>query len=130
MEYFLECANHASASSGPGFSADDLDTVCTYTQEVLAELTHTLLELLAKDQARIAIESTYLDDVMEKLRGLDDTIVGGYFPDALVPEILDLTEKLARTNAYADDVRVDSIQHSAHVLKAKIPSVKCMPGTT
>lgn len=128
MDYFLECANHAeSTSSG---SSTDLETVRENTQDVLTNVADALLELFAKDRTQTTMESTYLNDVMRKLGDLDDTRVGECITDDLVPKILNLAEKLATANAYANTILVEGIQESARALKANIARVKCMPGMT
>lgn len=128
VDYFLDCANDASKSSR--LSANDLETICTNTRGVLTELTRILLQLFATgDRVRTTIESTYLDDVMRTLRNLGETRVEEWIPDDLVPEILDLAEKLATAKDYDEDLWVDDIQNSACVLTANIARVKCTPGT-
>ncbi|KAL1946056.1 hypothetical protein VTO73DRAFT_15183 [Trametes versicolor] len=122
VDYFLACVNRAPISSLP---ANDQEMVPAYTQEVLTQLTRTLLELFAKDQTQTAIESTYLDDILRRLRGLDDARVGEFIPDELVPDILDLAEKLATANHYADDHWVESIQSCARRLQGNVGRVKC-----
>lgn len=130
MDYFLECVTDAAAISS--LSAKDLDTARVHTRDVLTQLTRALLELFSTGQVRTTIESTYLDDVMRKLRDFDDARVGECINDELVPDILNLTEWLATTDGYADDDWrwVKYIQGSARTLKVNIIRVKCRPGTT
>lgn len=89
-----------------------------------------MLELFAKDQVRTTVESTYLDDVLRKLRYLDDARVEVIIPDELVPEISHLAEKLTTTFDYDEVHWVGAIQLSARRLKASIARVKFKPGTT
>lgn len=128
VHQFLECANTALSSSR--LPANDLETVRAYTREVLTKLTHTLLELFAKDRVWTTIESTCLRDVMRKLSSDSDTRVGECIPDELVPGISDLAEKLATDKDYDEDYLVAYIQSCAHGLKANIARVKCKPGMT
>lgn len=94
-------------------------------RDVLTRLTGTLLELFEKDQVRATIESTYLDDIMQKLRNLDDACLEDCIPDELIPDILDLAEMLATAADYYDDNWVDSIQSSACRFHENIDRVKC-----
>ncbi len=125
VHYFLECTNHALTSPLP---ANDLETVRAYTRDVLTELTHILLKLFAKDRVRtqMTIEPKHLMDVMGKLRCLDDTRVGEYIPDELVPEISDLAEKLTANCNHVESCWVSRFtQRSAHRLKVNIARFKC-----
>lgn len=126
VRYFLECAHAALALALP---ANDLETIRACMRNVLTELTHTLLELLAKDQVRTTIKSTDLEDVMQKLCDLNNTRVDECIPDELVPEILHLTEKLT-TAKYDEDFWVTYIRSSARRLKTNIARVKCKPPST
>lgn len=114
--------------------ASDLETVRAYTRDVLTKLTHTLLELFAKDRVWRTIESTYLRDVMRKLSSDhddSDTRIRQCIPDELVPEILNLMEKLTMAKDYDEDYLVEYIQSCAQGLKANIARVKCgKPGMT
>ncbi len=128
VHHFLEYVSCASTLSLP---ADDLETVRAYTRNVLTKLTHTLLELFAKDRVEITIEPEYLWDVMQRLRGLDDTYVGECITDNLVPEILHLTEQLTMALHYSDCGRfVTEIRNSARIFKTIVVRVKSKPGTT
>lgn len=130
---FLEYASRALTLYIP---ANDLETARAYigTPDVLAKLTHALLELFTQGPVRSPIELTHLDDVMHKLRDLDDTRVEECIPDELVPKLLDLAEKLA-TSEDSDDSDEDrwaslDIQLCARSLHENINRVKCKPGTT
>lgn len=128
VDYFLGCVDRVSQTSS-GSLDTGLESLRDHTRDVLTKLTHALLELFAKDRVRTTIESTYLDDVMRKLRDLDDARVGECIPDELVPEILDLAQKLVATREYDEDRWVNGIQDSARALKANIARVKCNFGT-
>lgn len=125
---FLEYASRALTLY---IDADDWKTVRAYTRDVLTKLTRAVPEMFAKDGVPTTEESTYLNDVMRTLGDLDDTRVGEFISDALVPKILDLAEMLKTANRYYSDRRVGrSIQSSARALKANIARVKCYLGTT
>lgn len=128
VDYFLDCANRDSTKSDP--PDNYLETARAYMQDFFRQLTFTLLQLFAEDQVRTNIESTYLDDVMRKLRDIDDPHMKEWIPDDLVPQILDLAEKLATANHYADDEWVDNIKGCARAFKANITRVKCKPDST
>lgn len=127
VRYFLECANAALTLALP---ANDLETIRVCMRNVLTELTHTLLELFAKDQVRTTIKSTDLEDVMRELCDLNNTRVDECIPDELVPEILHLTEKLTTAKDYDEDFRVTHIRSFARRLKTNIARVKCKPPST
>lgn len=102
-----------------------------YTRDVLTKLTHALLELFTQGhRARTTIKSAYLHKVMLMLCDLDDTRVGEYVTDELVPDILDLAGKLATAKDYDEDLWVNDIQSLACALKAQVTRVQCKPGTT
>lgn len=104
--------------------ANGLEPVYVCMREGLAKLTHTLLELFTKDKMRTTIESTYLVCVMLKLRAIDDTRIGECIADELVPEILDLAEKLATGPGYYENRWADQIQRTARSLHENIDRVK------
>lgn len=130
VDYFLECANHASTLSA--FPADDLETIRANMQDVLTDLTRILLEMFEKGQARTTIEWTYLDDVMRKLGDLDDASVKRCIPNELVLKFSDLVEKLAwGVDNDDNEWGGGQIQRSAFKVKANIDRVKHgKPGTT
>lgn len=121
-DYFLECVSCVTTSLDP--PANDLETVRANTQEVLTELTRTLLELFAEDRMQTTIASMYLVHVMQKLCDVDDIRVGEWVPDELVPEILDLVEKFATTDHYADNEWVNVLQRCARSLHENVDRVK------
>lgn len=112
--------------------ADDLETVYEYMREVLSQLTDALLELFTPSRVQITIESTYLNDVMQELRDLDDASVEECIPDGWVPKTLKLVETLATAGAdyYVNNQAVDDIKHSARALKTSISRVKGKLGAT
>lgn len=121
VDYFLNCINRDLGSSLP---TNDRDVVRNHAQDVIAQLTHRLLELFKQNQVRTNIEPTYLDDVMRTLRDLDDTRLEECIPDGLVPEILVLMETLTTAEDYYNDSWVGSIQRCARALKDNIDRVK------
>lgn len=98
--------------------------------DILAELTRILLGLFAEYKVRATIESTHLDDLMWKLRSLDDARVKECIADDLVPHILRLAEKLETASDYDDERWTGSIQKCAGELKERIFRVKHKPETT
>ncbi|KAL1937850.1 hypothetical protein VTO73DRAFT_12743 [Trametes versicolor] len=125
VDHFLECANRAFKSVLP---AKDLEAVRSYTQHVLMELTHTLLELLSRDKMRITVESRYLDDVMCQLRSFDDACLEDFIHDDVVPDIVYLANRLSTTSEYSTSAWAKEIQESARVFMENITRIKCNPG--
>ncbi|OJT11010.1 hypothetical protein TRAPUB_12464 [Trametes pubescens] len=125
--YSLWCAHRALTSSLP---ANDRETVRAYTQDVLAELTSTLLGLFAEDNVRKTIDSLDIYLVMSTLSHLDDARVEECVPDDLVPDILNLVEKLETASDYVDNYWVPRIEEHARTFKAKLVRVKNTQSTT
>lgn len=99
-------------------------------RDVLAELTRIVLGLFAEEKVHTTIEATYLDNVMGRLRDLDDARIEEYIPDDLVPEILRLASILETASNYADHYWVQSLQSHAKRFKLNITRVKRRPDTT
>lgn len=127
VNHFLECANPALKQR---FPSDDLETIHTYIWDVLAELTHTLLDLFAEDKVRRTIESKYLFHVMWELQSFDDARVEECIPDYLLPDILHLVDILATASDYNEWRWAERIQEHARAFKESIIRVKCKPDTT
>lgn len=127
VNHFLECANPALKQP---FPSDDLETIHTYIWDVLAELTHTLLDLFAEDKVRRTIESKYLFHVMWELQSFDDARVEECVPDYLLPDILRLVDILATASDYNEWRWAERIQEHARAFKESIIRVKCKPDTT
>lgn len=131
MHYFLECAKRAWASTTPAHPPNDLVTdINTNMRDVLRQLTDALSKLFTPGRVQTIIESTYLNDVMQELRGLDDTSVEECITDELVSKTLNLAETLTTATGYYDNCRMEEVQWSARVLKANIARVKAGLGAT
>ncbi|KAL1945534.1 hypothetical protein VTO73DRAFT_2385 [Trametes versicolor] len=125
--HFLECANRALTSSLPD---NVLETVRAYTGDVLAELTHVLLQIFAADRAqfvRTTVNARALWDVMCRLAWDVSDSVLQCISDDLRTDILLMTDALAKTHEYDDDDWGRDIPGFSHVLKAKIIRVKGEP---
>ncbi|KAL1945577.1 hypothetical protein VTO73DRAFT_2428 [Trametes versicolor] len=127
VDHFLDCAHHVFASALP---AERLETVRAYTRDVLAALTRTMLKLFAEDSVKTIIESTHLDDIMRKLRRLDDSRLEEDIADDLVPDMLHLAGILQTASGYTSNDWVNQIQASARAFGGNIIRVKNRPGTT
>ncbi|KAL1937849.1 hypothetical protein VTO73DRAFT_12742 [Trametes versicolor] len=123
VDPFLERAERAMTSP---LSSTDLNTVRTYMQDVLTELTGFLLDLFAQDKMWSTIEAECLRRVMWEVRRLDDRSVEECIPHVLVPDILHLAEKLETAPHYIDN-NVWGINEYARTIKANIIRVKGKP---
>lgn len=124
-------ANCALTSSLP---ANDLETVCTYTGDVLAELTRVLLDVFAVDRAqlvRTTVDAKALWDVMITLAYNVSDAVLQCIPDDLRMDVLRMTDALAKPYDYADDYLGfgGGILGFSLELKAKIICFKGEPDT-
>ncbi len=127
VDHFLDCAHHASESTLP---SERMETVRAYIRDVLAGLTRTMLKLFAEDRVKTTIESTHLDDIMRKLRRLDDSRLEEGIADDLVPDVLRLARILQTASEYTSNDWVNQIQASARAFEENILRVKITPGTT
>lgn len=122
---FLEYANRALTSYT---HTEDPKTIRECMRDVVAELTHALLELFVQGQVQTIITSMCLDGAMPKLCGLNDAHVEDCIPAELVPKILDLEEVLTATTGFYDNRWIVEIKDSVRALKAKITYVRCKLG--
>lgn len=127
VDDFLEYALKFLKTS---FPAENLVTVHIYTQDVLAEMTHTLLGLFSEEKVQTTIVPTFLHDVMRSLRDLDDTHLEECILEALVPHIVDLAAKLETASEYVDTLWVYNIQDCARTFKENVIRVKHNPKPT
>lgn len=89
-----------------------------------------MLKLFAEDSVKTTIESTHLDDVMRKLRRLDDSRLEEGIADDLVPEMLRLAGILQTASDYTSNDWVNQIQVSARAFAENVIRAKHKPGTT
>lgn len=89
-----------------------------------------MLKLFAEDRVKTTIESTHIDDIMRKLRRLDDSRLEEDIADDLVPDMLHLAGILQTASGYTSNDWVNQIQASARAFKENIIRVKNRPGTT
>ncbi|KAL1945523.1 hypothetical protein VTO73DRAFT_2374 [Trametes versicolor] len=127
VDRFLVCADYDLISSLPD---NDLETIRAYTGDVLAELTRILLDLFAQNKVHTTIKATYLDNIMRRLRELDDAQVEECIPDDLVPDISRLASILETASNYADNSYIDNLQLWAGMFKVNIARVKRKLDTT
>ncbi|KAL1945558.1 hypothetical protein VTO73DRAFT_2409 [Trametes versicolor] len=131
VDNFLVCANHALTPSLP---ANDLETVRTYTGDVLAELTRILLNVFAADRTQFVqttVDALALHDVMYRLAEQVSDGVLQCISDDLHTDILRMTDALAKPYDYAGDdwVLGESILDFSRDLKTKIIRIKGEPDT-
>lgn len=129
VDHFLECANLALTLSLPD---NVLETIRAYTGDVLAELTHVLLQIFAADRAqlvRTTVNAEALWDVMRTLARVVSDGVLQCISDDLRIDILRMTDTLAKPYDYADDQwdYGDRIPRYSRHLKAKIIRIKGEP---
>ncbi|KAL1945545.1 hypothetical protein VTO73DRAFT_2396 [Trametes versicolor] len=129
VDHFLECTNHALTSSLP---ANDLDAIPTYTGDVLAELTRVLLNVFAVDGTqfvRTTVDAWTLWHVMHRLAWDVSDGVLQCISDDLRANILRMTDALANSYDYDDEVFGPDIPGFARDLEAKIIRIKGDPDT-
>lgn len=131
VDHFLGYANLALTSSPP---TNDLETVRAYTGDVLAELTHVLLQVFAADRTQFVQTTVYawaLREVMVTLARIVSDGVLQCISEDLCPDILLMTDTLAQPYDYADDYLGygGSIPGLSRDLKAKIIRIKGEPDT-
>lgn len=89
-----------------------------------------MLKLFAEDRVKTTIESTHLDDIMRKLRRLDNSRLEEDIADDLFPDMLHLAGILQTASDYTSNDWVNQIQASARAFEENIMRVKNKPGTT
>ncbi|KAH9856858.1 hypothetical protein C2E23DRAFT_882158 [Lenzites betulinus] len=124
VDWFLECADQALT---PPHYADDIAAVRAYTQDVLTAFTRTLLMLFDsahRHDLPATIDARSLEDVLERLRRHVSDEVIRCIPSALVPDVLEMTDRLNGAADYADMNTVWRIQYFAREFRATVVRVK------
>ncbi|KAL1945562.1 hypothetical protein VTO73DRAFT_2413 [Trametes versicolor] len=131
IDHFLVCTNLALASSLP---ANDLEsqTVRAYTGDVLAELTRILLKVFAADGTQFLQTTVDVWSLQGVMRRLAEHVSDGVLQcisDDLRPDILRMTDTLAKTHGYDNNIWGSYIAVWSRDLKARIIRIKGVQDT-
>ncbi|KAL1940430.1 hypothetical protein VTO73DRAFT_9002 [Trametes versicolor] len=128
LKWFLETVHDIVTLEPLQVPEEDMKTVRTYTHDVLAEFTWTILSLLGGDMRQhihAIIVARNLRDIIDRLKMLGDDFLNGCIPDDLVLELLGMLDMLMGFSDYRDDHWViDQIRIDAYQLKETVCRIK------